>query len=935
MNFFLRKVTGTNVSGVHLPSKRRHVSRPFFYDLSICRFENGCFSPIVPANRPQGMNTFRSLNRLLVRGFVATTMTASAFAISSEKLAELQAKAEAGNGISQYNLGLVYADPQEPIGNILEAYVWFSLAADNGAPGKALMIVTNQLTPEQLSDGKRLLEQRRADLAAHRPIVVAASAKAPEPVKTPVAASPVVVAPAEPDTTAIQAELKKASDALVTATKENQQLKTQLDKAQSQQTELEQVKQERDKLNTTVATYTNEISAMRASAANFEGERNALQQKIVEAAKQTKDSMAAELAATTAKLKTAESELTKADATTTELVTAKQTLANLNDQLQKLTGENQRLTSLIKQTETSAEEKMAASEKALTETNGELLKTQAKLTEASEKASIAASATAELAAQRQINSDLSAKLQKLTAENAESLAQASKTTTESQQQLEALDSKLKSAEETAAKASAEQADIAQQLAALKAAPPKQDPATLAQLTKVSAELETAQHNAAAEKEALTAQLKSAEEAAAKASTEQAELAKQLAVLKAAPPKQDTEAQAQLAKVSTELETAQRAAALEKETLVAKLKTAEESLASAGADRAQLAQLKAQLDGARAENTNRQANNAELENRGKQITELQAKLKSSETALAVAVGDKAELEQKLKAAKPSKKEAAAQAKIEELKAELESARAENSKNQAYAVELDDARKEITDLQSKLKSSQEELAVAKSTPPVTAPAAETPATAVAATTTEPSPDLQKELNEAQLKLDASLRSYQLQQNEIERLQNALANIDTERAKLAERLQTANSEAASATSKATSGEAASAQLAGVREQLRQTQNQLASIAYENTELKHRIAFMAPTQGSITPLPVSAPTVTYNTPNRPGAIKQASIEKPAAPAAAAPRTHTVASGETLSTIAKRYYGSASRWPELLEANKPALRDPAALRVGMKIKIP
>jgi nucleoid-associated protein YgaU len=47
------------------------------------------------------------------------------------------------------------------------------------------------------------------------------------------------------------------------------------------------------------------------------------------------------------------------------------------------------------------------------------------------------------------------------------------------------------------------------------------------------------------------------------------------------------------------------------------------------------------------------------------------------------------------------------------------------------------------------------------------------------------------------------------------------------------------------------------------------------------------------------------------------------------------VASGETLSTIAKRYYGSASRWTEILEANKATLRDPAALKVGMKLKIP
>jgi nucleoid-associated protein YgaU len=124
-------------------------------------------------------------------------------------------------------------------------------------------------------------------------------------------------------------------------------------------------------------------------------------------------------------------------------------------------------------------------------------------------------------------------------------------------------------------------------------------------------------------------------------------------------------------------------------------------------------------------------------------------------------------------------------------------------------------------------------------------------------------------------------------------------------------------------------------VREQLRQTQNQLASIAYENTEMKHRIAFTTPSQGTITPLPVSTPTVTYTTPNRPGTNKPAVTEQATTPAVVAPRIHTVVSGETLSTIAKHYYGNGNRWTEILEANKPALRDPAGLRAGMKIKIP
>jgi len=861
------------------------------------------------------MNTLRSSKRLLVCGFVTALLASSALAIPSDKLAELQAKAEAGNGISQYNLGLVYATPDEPIANIIEAYVWFSLAADNGAPGKALMIVTSQMTPQQISEGKKLLEQRRADLSANRPIVTAT--KSAEPV------SPVVAAPAEPDSTAIKAELKKTSEQLAAATKENQQLKTDLEK--THQAAIDKLTAERDQLATTVATYTNEISAMRAAAANFEGERNALQLKIADASKQTNSAAAAELAATTAKLKTAESELAKADATLNELTQTKQTLASLNDQLQKCTTENQRLTSLVKQTETSSEEKLNASEKALNETNSELLKTQAKLTDATAKAALAATLSAELTTHRQNNSDLSGQLAKMTAEKDQALAQADKATTEVQQQIDGLVAKLKASEEATAKALADNSELTQQIAALKSAPPKQDTETLDQLAKLSAELQNTQRTALAEKETLAAQLKNAEEASVKTAAENATLAEQLATLKTAP-KKDPKAEAKIEKLTADLQSSQRSAASEKEALVAQLKTSEAAAAKAVADNASLAEQLATLKAAPKKNPATEAKieklSAELETTQRtakeEKKELAAKLMAAEKSLASATAEREALEQKLKAAKPSKKEATAQAKVDQLKTELETSQAETAKALAAATELENARKEITDLQIKLKDSEQALTVAKAAPVPTQ-----------ATATEPANnDLQKELNETQIKLDSSLRSYQLQQTEVDRLQNALANIDNERSKLAERLQTATTEASSAASRATANSDASAQLAGVREQLRQTQNQLASIAYENTELKHRLSVMAPSPGTITPLPVmnlSTP------PSRPSSAKPApaAVEKPTI------RTHTVVSGENLSSIAKRYYGNANRWTEILEANKATLRDPAALKVGMKLKIP
>lgn len=58
----------------------------------------------------------------------------------------------------------------------------------------------------------------------------------------------------------------------------------------------------------------------------------------------------------------------------------------------------------------------------------------------------------------------------------------------------------------------------------------------------------------------------------------------------------------------------------------------------------------------------------------------------------------------------------------------------------------------------------------------------------------------------------------------------------------------------------------------------------------------------------------------------------------AAAPgneQTYTVASGDTLSHIAKRFYGKASRWQAIYDANRDQLDDPDRIRPGQVLKIP
>lgn len=49
----------------------------------------------------------------------------------------------------------------------------------------------------------------------------------------------------------------------------------------------------------------------------------------------------------------------------------------------------------------------------------------------------------------------------------------------------------------------------------------------------------------------------------------------------------------------------------------------------------------------------------------------------------------------------------------------------------------------------------------------------------------------------------------------------------------------------------------------------------------------------------------------------------------------HVVASGDTLSKIAKKVYGDASKYPVIFEANKPMLSDPDKIFPGQVLRIP
>lgn len=60
--------------------------------------------------------------------------------------------------------------------------------------------------------------------------------------------------------------------------------------------------------------------------------------------------------------------------------------------------------------------------------------------------------------------------------------------------------------------------------------------------------------------------------------------------------------------------------------------------------------------------------------------------------------------------------------------------------------------------------------------------------------------------------------------------------------------------------------------------------------------------------------------------------IEDTAAPEA---KFYEVKSGDTLSKIAKEYYGDAMKYPQIFDANRPMLKDPDEIYPGQVLRIP
>lgn len=86
-----------------------------------------------------------------------------------------------------------------------------------------------------------------------------------------------------------------------------------------------------------------------------------------------------------------------------------------------------------------------------------------------------------------------------------------------------------------------------------------------------------------------------------------------------------------------------------------------------------------------------------------------------------------------------------------------------------------------------------------------------------------------------------------------------------------------------------------------------------------------------------VAGPTAKATSPLAPSAAPAASPRPTATANAPKPtETYEVQEGDTLGTIAKRFYGDSGKWRAIFDANKDVIGDnPDAIRIGTKLKIP
>ncbi len=137
-----------------------------------------------------------------------------------------------------------------------------------------------------------------------------------------------------------------------------------------------------------------------------------------------------------------------------------------------------------------------------------------------------------------------------------------------------------------------------------------------------------------------------------------------------------------------------------------------------------------------------------------------------------------------------------------------------------------------------------------------------------------------------------------------------------------------------------ASSSSSSALEKEFEKTRNENDSLRKENDMLKREIANLtkinselAKSGGVQTSRPMPGTVATTTKTGKAGADAVPSPTAPGQPVI--PATHVVVSGDNLSSISKKYYGTSGRWRDIYNYNRDVLTSESALRPGMVLKLP
>ena len=813
--------------------------------------------------------------RLFALTCLASTLVALAPAQQADDVTSLRAKAEKGNTLAQYNLGLAYAEGRGVPVDRLEAFVWLSLARERGAHGKALDTLISTLDKASLEMAQQRLADHKGTPGGKIPVVNTALAE-PEiltTVKTTGAAASAPAVGAEPSAltqqiTALTADKKQLSDEVAKAWKEIEALNAALKKSENE-----------------VRTASSQASAAdQENAAKFNREVEASLNRTNE----LKSSLEKNLATVQAELDRTKAELTAQTQRTAKLAAAEASrltpsaeMAALHNQLSAAQTQSNALTAelaAVRATETKLHDNIAQLEQekiqlaaVLThpDLSGKVHELEAAIADSTQKLSAAGNAQTEL--QRQLAE---------ATETAKNAAKLSEQSAQLQRELDELSNRttVLASENAELRTDRERlqknlADSGKQLRDASA-----DASRIKELETQTVALQTSLGEARAQASTLQAAL-----SAKPAATAYPDLSGKVRDL-----------EAQLAATNQQADSAvQSSVAATKQNTV-----------DLNAAAAQIAQLKAALA----------AKPAPVA-----PPDLSGRVRDLETQLASATAE----------ATRANQEVVAVNKAREADAKNHGPTYPNLAGRVVELQtaLADTKRDLSDAQAALRTSEQARtatpAVIAAAPTETAPAADTT-------------DLQKQLAASEDKLATALRGYAMLQREhdtqIESATKATEAVTAERNTLATQIAALSSEVEQLKA-GTASQTASAQadatraaeslaalqrstsqnaidLAAARALLQQVQGAYTVLANENYQLKTRLSpGGAPTAANASATPVAVPVAT--------------------------RTHVVAAGDTLSRISQRYYNTPTRWQEIYKANAAKLGATGVLRVGAELVIP